>query len=158
MSEKKPVLDVLGIWEKIPHRFPFLLIDRIDELYVPENRALVGRKIVARKNVTVNEPYFTGHFPHVPVMPGVLQIESMAQAAAIAAVDEGQNLDVRIAKVDNARFRKPVVPGDVLEIHAEITKEKAGILVVNCQMKCDGDVVSEAEMVAKFFQREGAPS
>jgi 3-hydroxyacyl-[acyl-carrier-protein] dehydratase len=155
MSEKKEVyLDILGIQKKIPHRFPFLLIDRIDTYTDGPNKdSWVGRKVVARKNITFNEPYFTGHFPHKPVMPGVLQVEAMAQAGAVACIGGigGPAYDVLIAKITNARFRRPVVPGDVLEIHAEIMKEKSGIVTVTCKAMCDGEVVCEAELVAKVF-------
>jgi 3-hydroxyacyl-[acyl-carrier-protein] dehydratase len=155
MSEKKEIyLDILGIQKKIPHRFPFLLIDRIDSYTDgPNPKSWVGRKVVARKNVTFNEPYFTGHFPHKPVMPGVLQVEAMAQAGAVACIGGvgGPAYDVLIAKINNARFRRPVVPGDVLEIHAEITNEKSGIVSVSCRALCDGEVVAETELVAKVF-------
>lgn len=158
MSEEKSkvYMDIMAIQERIPHRFPFLLIDRIDS-YTPgkDPKAWLGRKVIARKNVTINEPYFTGHFPHKPVMPGVLQVEAMAQAGAVACLgsNDGQSWDVLIAKINDCRFRKPVVPGDVLEIHAEITKEKAGIVAVTCKTLCDGEVISEVELVAKVFLR-----
>ena len=161
MSEKKPFLDIYGIQKQLPHRFPFLLIDRV-ETFVngPRTDSPVGRKVVARKNVTFNEPYFTGHFPNKPVMPGVLQVEAMAQAGCLACLgdDMGGNYDVLIAKIDNTRFRRPVIPGDVLEIHAEITKEKAGIVAVTCKTLCDGEVVSEAELVAKIFSPDDKKS
>lgn len=156
MSEtKQPFLDVVEIRKRIPHRFPFLLIDRVlsfDPGSDPKVR--VGRKVVARKNVTVNEEYFQGHFPHAPVMPGVLQVEAMAQAGALACVagEEG-NLDVRIAKIEEARFRRPVVPGDTLEIHAHITKEKAGLLCVEAEARCDGEQVAQVTIWAKVFTK-----
>lgn len=156
MTNKEVFLEVTEIQKRIPHRFPFLLIDRILSYEPgPNTKSRVGRKVVARKNVTVNEPFFTGHFPHLPVMPGVLQVESMAQAGAIAcmAYDETQQMDVLIAKIENARFRRPVIPGDTLEIHAQITKERAGMLGVSCKMYCDGEVVSEVEVLAKIFER-----
>lgn len=155
MSEKKVFWDVEEIMKKIPHRFPFLLIDRVDSYQQgPDKDSYIGAKIIARKNVTVNEPYFVGHFPHKPVMPGVLQIEAMAQAGALAAmVGRTTDMDVLFAKIDGARFRKPVVPGDTLEIHAEIKKEKAGILGVSCKTFCDGEVVAEVDIMAKVFPR-----
>jgi len=154
MSDRKVFLDILAIRKRIPHRFPFLLIDRVDTYTPsPEGEAVrVGRKVVARKNVTANEPYFSGHFPHKPVMPGVLQVEAMAQAGALACLpNEGEHLDVLIAKIDNTRFRRPVVPGDVLEIHAEITKEKAGILCLKAAIFCDQELVAETDITAKIF-------
>lgn len=156
MSEtKQPYLDVLAIRKRIPHRYPFLLIDRVDTYEAGPNPELrVGRKVVARKNVTVNEQYFQGHFPHAPVMPGVLQVEAMAQAGALACVaGEDENLDVRIAKIEEARFRRPVVPGDTLIIHAKVTKEKAGLVCVQCETFCDGEPVAEVIIWAKVFGR-----
>lgn len=158
MSEtKQPYLDVLAIRKRIPHRFPFLLIDRVDSFeHGPDPKLRVGRKVIARKNVTVNEPYFQGHFPHMPIMPGVLQVEAMAQAGALACVvGEDENLDVRIAKIEEARFRRPVVPGDTLEIHAAVTKERAGLLSVEGKTFCDGELVAEVIVWAKVFSRAG---
>ena len=158
MSEKKFFLDVLDIRKRIPHRYPFLFIDRV-ESYTPgpKEGSRVGRKVIARKNVTVNEPYFNGHFPHKPVMPGVLQVEAMAQAGALACLpNEGEHLDVLIAKIDNTRFRRPVVPGDVLEIHAEITKEKSGIVCLKAAIYCDKELVAETDITAKIFPTQEA--
>ncbi len=159
MSEQKVFMDVLDIKKRIPHRFPFLFIDRIDS-YTPSpngDKSRIGRKVIARKNVTVNEPFFNGHFPHKPVMPGVLQVEAMAQAGALACLPfEGEYLDVLIAKIDNTRFRRPVVPGDVLEIHAEIINEKAGIVFVKGTIFCDGELVAETEITAKIFPTKEA--
>lgn len=156
MSEAKPpYLDVLEIRKRIPHRYPFLFIDRILSFETgPDPKMRVGRKIIARKNVTVNEEYFQGHFPHAPIMPGVLQVEAMAQAGALACVvGEDGNLDVRIAKIEEARFRRPVVPGDTLEIHAIITKEKAGLLCVEAEARCDGEQVAQVKIWAKVFPK-----
>lgn len=147
-----PVLDINAILKLLPHRFPFLLIDRVEELYKPEGGGRVGRKIRAIKNVTFNEPFFPGHFPHRPVMPGVLQIEAMAQAAAIACVDVGgPQMDVAIAAVDRARFRRPVIPGDVLEITAEVLKDRSMMIVIRCEAKVRGLAVAECELIAKMF-------
>ena len=153
-----PVYSALDILKLLPHRFPFLLVDRVDELYKPEGSSRVGRKIRARKNVTFNEPFFPGHFPHRPVMPGVLQIEAMAQCAALAVTEPGAaKLDVAIAGVNDARFRRPVVPGDTLILEAEILKDRSGILVIKCVAKVDGQVACEAEIIAKVFPLEGVP-
>ena len=136
----------------LPHRFPFLLVDRVEELVRPTPGTRIGTKIRAIKNVTINEPYFPGHFPHRPVMPGVLQLEAMAQVAALACVEKGKpRLDVAIAGVDNARFRLPVVPGDTLEITAEILKDRRQIIVFRCEARVRGQIVAEAEMMAKTF-------
>lgn len=150
---KKPFLSILEIQKRIPHRFPFLLIDRVDSFeHGPDEDKLIGRKIVCTKNVTINEFFFQGHFPDNPVMPGVLQVESMAQAGAIACVPgENEKMDVLIAKISDAKFRKPVVPGDTLKVCAEIISEKRGILNVKCEMYCDGDLVSEVSVLAKVF-------
>ncbi len=156
MSEtKEPYLDVLAIRKRIPHRFPFLLIDRVLSFTPGSDPKLrVGRKVVARKNVTVNEGFFQGHFPHAPIMPGVLQVEAMAQAGALACVvGDDENLDVRIAKIEEARFRRPVVPGDTLEIHAEITKEKAGLICVVAEARCDGEQVAQVTIWAKVIAK-----
>lgn len=154
----EPVYTALDILKLLPHRFPFLLVDRVDELIKPDGAKLVGRKIRATKNVTFNEPFFPGHFPHRPVMPGVLQIEAMAQCAALAVTEPGgAKLDVAIAGVNDARFRRPVVPGDTLKLEAEVLKDRRGIIVVKCTASVDGHVACEAEVIAKVFALEGAP-
>jgi 3-hydroxyacyl-[acyl-carrier-protein] dehydratase len=153
MSERKIFLDNLEIQKRLPHRYPFLLIDTVDTYTAgPDPDSKVGRKVVARKNVTFNEPFFQGHFPHRPIMPGVLQVEAMAQAGALCCLPTADKLlDVLIAKISDARFRRPVVPGDVLEIHAEILKEKANILVVKCETFCEGELVADVLITAKIF-------
>jgi len=151
-DEKPPVYTITEIMKLLPHRYPFLLVDRVEELYVPPSGARVGRKIRAIKNVTINEPFFPGHFPHRPVMPGVLQIEAMAQVAAISCVELGAGRkDVAIAGIDGARFRRPVVPGDTLEMTAEVLKDRNSILVVKCEARVRGEIVCEAQMIAKMF-------
>ncbi len=120
MTETVPHLDIIRIMEMIPHRYPLLLVDRIVE-FVP------GEKAVGLKNVTMNEPQFQGHFPRYPVMPGVLIIESMAQTSAILVVQtlgkEAEGKLVYFMTIDEARFRKPVVPGDTMMVH--VTKERS---------------------------------
>jgi len=155
MSETKPYLSITEIQKRMPHRFPFLLIDRVLSFeHGPDPKKYVGRKVVARKNVTMNEPYFTGHFPNNPVMPGVLQVEAMAQAGAIACAPEMDNqIDVLIAKISEAKFKKQVTPGDTLEIHAEIIAEKSSILTVSCQAYCDSVLVSQVRVMAKIFKK-----
>lgn len=116
------VMDIKQIMEIIPHRQPFLLIDRIEELEE-------GKRVVATKNVTYNEPFFNGHFPQEPVMPGVLQIEAMAQAGAVAIMsqEEYKGKIGYFGGVDKVKFKKKVVPGDVLRIKLEIDKMKRNI-------------------------------
>jgi beta-hydroxyacyl-ACP dehydratase FabZ len=156
MSTESLSLNIQQIQKRIPHRFPFLLIDRVLEFHHgPDPQKYLGRKIVARKNVTMNEPYFVGHFPDNPVMPGVLQVEAMAQAGALAcAPDDNDSVDVLLAKINGAKFKRPVVPGDCLQVTAEITKEMAGILTVDCQVTCDGHLVAEASIMAKVMKRQ----
>lgn len=149
----KAVYEISDILRILPHRFPFLLVDRVESLdrdLKAKNR--VGWKIRAIKNVTFNEPFFSGHFPHRPVMPGVLQIEAMAQAGCLAVVDPaGPEMDVAIAGINEARFRRPVVPGDRMVLTAEITKDRGQIMVLRCQCHVDGELASETEMIAKVF-------
>jgi beta-hydroxyacyl-ACP dehydratase FabZ len=142
----------------LPHRFPFLLVDKVISWTPgPEEKNRAGQKIVAIKNVTFNEPFFTGHFPGLPVMPGVLQIEAMAQAACLAYYRRGDpEMDFFIASADNAKFRKPVVPGDVLELHAEILRDRGSMLTIRTEAKVNGSVVSEADILAKVAIRQRA--
>lgn len=156
---KAPLYNIVDIMKMLPHRFPFLLVDRVEEMIKGENEAAggnrAGRKIRAIKNVTFNEPFFPGHFPHRPVMPGVLQIEAMAQVAAISCVDPtGPKMDVAIAGINEARFRRPVVPGDTLELTAEVVKDRGQILIVKCEARVQGQMVAEAELMAKMFPLE----
>jgi 3-hydroxyacyl-[acyl-carrier-protein] dehydratase len=151
-----PHYDITQIMQLLPHRYPFLLVDRVEELHKPKGGPRVGWRIRATKCVTFNEPFFTGHFPHRPVMPGVLQIEAMAQTAALICVElDGPKMDVAIAGINGAKFRKPVVPGDVLEITAELKKDRGLMLLVQCEVRVRGQVVSEAELLAKMFPMEG---
>jgi 3-hydroxyacyl-[acyl-carrier-protein] dehydratase len=140
--------DILAI---LPHRYPFLLVDKVISLEHSQDPATrVGSKIVAVKNVTANEPFFRGHFPDMPIMPGVLQIEAMAQAACLAFTRKDEpSKNYFIAGINEARFRRPVVPGDTLMLHAEIMKDRGSILVVKTEARVDGQVVSEAEIMAK---------
>src|SRR3990172_6966097 len=118
-------MDIRQILEFLPHRYPFLLVDRVMSCDP-------GKRVVAIKNVTINEPFFAGHFPHHPVMPGVLIIEALAQAAAILAfITDGHKVDddsvYYFVGIDEARFKRPVGPGDVLELNAEIKRFTRGI-------------------------------
>lgn len=143
-----PALDIEAIRDILPHRYPMLLVDRIEELE--------EERIVGIKNVTVNEPFFTGHFPDFPVMPGVLIVEAMAQVAGVLVLsqipDRHQKL-VLLASVDNAKFRRPVRPGDQLRIEMKLLKKKASVAKMNGTATVDGAVVAEAEMMCKLADR-----
>ncbi len=149
MSSTMSTLDVI---KAIPHRFPFLLIDKVLEVHEgPNPPSRVGRKAVAVKNVTINEQFFQGHFPEYPVMPGVLVVEAMAQAGCMAFRRETDpEMNVLIASIKEARFRKPVVPGDTLRLTAEITKDRGQMVVLKCMAEVEGHVVAEAEMLASI--------
>lgn len=138
-------LDIRAILDHLPHRYPFLLVDRVLELEK-------GKRIVAIKNVTINEPHFTGHFPHLPVMPGVLQIEAIAQAAGILSfqtmgrVSDDQSVYYFVG-IDNARFKRPVVPGDQLRIEVEIVRVARSIWKYRGRTTVDGQVAAEADLM-----------
>ncbi|CAH2030522.1 3-hydroxyacyl-ACP dehydratase FabZ [Trichlorobacter ammonificans] len=140
-------MDVNGIMAILPHRYPFLLVDRIVEL---EH----GTRCVGIKNVTINEPFFPGHFPGHPVMPGVLIVEAMAQVAGIMAYlasdDETRKKVSYFMAIDNAKFRKPVVPGDQLRIEIVTTLSRRGIWGVDGKAYVDGKLVTEASLKATF--------
>lgn len=145
VAELKEILTLL------PHRYPFLLVDKIVE--IDSDNSAIGIK-----NVTVNEPQFTGHFPEQPIMPGVLLIEGMAQTAgAICArkTRSGTNL-VYFMTIDNARFRKPVVPGDRVEFHVVKQKQRGNIWKFHCDAKVDGQLVAEADIGAMIVNKEDA--
>lgn len=144
-----PDLDLGGIKAILPHRYPFLMIDRIVE--ITRNDGAVGVK-----NVTNNEPYFEGHFPNMPVMPGVLIIEAMAQAAAAyTAYSEDVDTDGKIVLfmgVDRAKFRKPVVPGDQLRLHVRVETRRPPVWKYEGIARVDGKVVAEAEFKAMLTE------
>jgi 3-hydroxyacyl-[acyl-carrier-protein] dehydratase len=137
-------VDILGLMKLLPHRYPFLLVDRITEIDA-DNSA------IGIKNVTINEPHFQGHFPEQPVMPGVLIIEAMAQTAGAICI-RSQNTDrpslVYFMTIDNAKFRRPVVPGDRLEIHVKKLKKRGNIWRFACEALVDGAKAAEAEISA----------
>lgn len=145
------VWDSRKILEKLPHRFPFLLVDRVLSIeHSKDPSTRVGNKIVALKNVTINEPFFPGHFPGLPVMPGVLQIEAMAQAVCLAFGRDGDpTMDYFVAAINNAKFRRMVVPGDTLILHGEIIKDRGSMLLVKTEARVQDSVVAEAEILAK---------
>jgi 3-hydroxyacyl-[acyl-carrier-protein] dehydratase len=142
------VIDIQGIQKILPHRYPFLLVDRIEEMDT--------ERIVGIKNVTINEPFFVGHFPDFPVMPGVLIVEAMAQVAGVLVLsqmeDRGNKL-VLLASVEQAKFRKPVRPGDQLRIEMKIGKRKSTIAKVHGTVTVEGAVVAEAIMLCKLADR-----
>ena len=143
-----PVLDIQAIRDILPHRFPMLLVDRIVELEAD--------RIVGIKNVTVNEPFFMGHFPDFPVMPGVLIIEAMAQVAGVLVLKEipdRKSKVVLLASVDRAKFRRPVRPGDQLRIEMKIVRKKSSVVKMAGQATVDGQVVAEAEVMCKLAER-----
>lgn len=134
------------IKQLLPHRYPMLLVDRVESIEK-------GKKIVAIKNVTINEEFFNGHFPGKPVMPGVLIVEAMAQVSGILALDAVERSTegslVYFLSIDNAKFRKPVEPGDTLEIHSTILTNKASICKFECEAFVKGKKVAEATICAK---------
>jgi 3-hydroxyacyl-[acyl-carrier-protein] dehydratase len=138
-------IDIHEILKRLPHRYPFLLVDRVVELER-------GKFLRALKNVTMNEPFFVGHFPHRPVMPGVMILEALAQAAAILAFD---NIDVRpdnktvfyFAGIDRARFKRPVEPGDQLMLHVTLDRIKSGIVKFTTDARVGDAVVAEADLM-----------
>ncbi len=144
-------LNIEEIREILPHRYPFLLVDRIEELE-PE-------RIVGIKNVSINEPFFTGHFPDYPVMPGVLIVEAMAQVAGVlvlSQIADRKSKLVLLAGVDGAKFRRPVRPGDQLRIEMKLLKRKAALAKMNGTATVDGVLVAEAEMFCVLADRPGA--
>ncbi len=144
LSSEMSQLDIAEIMELLPHRYPFLLIDRVLD-YVPH------KTLHAVKNITINEPIFTGHFPQAPIFPGVLILEAMAQATGLLAFKSSGKPDdselYYFTAVDKARFRKPAVPGDVLNIHVELHKERRGIGKFTGTAMVDGQIVCEAELM-----------
>ncbi len=147
-----PILDIQAIQEILPHRFPMLLVDRIVELE-PD-------RIVGIKNVTVNEPFFAGHFPEFPVMPGVLIVEAMAQVAGVLVLKDmgGKQKAVFLASIDQAKFRKPVLPGDQLRIEMKVGKRKASVAKMYGTASVDGVVVAEAEVMCKLADTSAKPA
>ena len=149
--KKLEAFDIQKILASLPHRYPFLLVDRIVDIDGDDS-------CIGIKNVTINEPQFQGHFPDRPVMPGVMLIEGMAQTAgAICARKSGvgSNL-VYFMTIDNARFRKPVVPGDRVEFHVTKQKQRGNIWKFHCDAKVDGQLAAEADIGAMIVNKENA--
>ena len=151
-------LDINGIMGYLPHRYPFLLVDRV-------LACAPGKTLRAIKNVTMNEPFFAGHFPDHPVMPGVLVIEALAQASAILAYrtpgsHSGEGALFLFAGIDNARFRRQVAPGDQLLLEVEVLRIVRGVGKFAARATVDGEMAAEAELMAAFRpgKAAGAPA
>ncbi|NNL57690.1 MAG: 3-hydroxyacyl-ACP dehydratase FabZ [Pseudomonadales bacterium] len=138
-------MEIKEIREYLPHRYPFLLVDRVVEIEL-------GKRITALKNVSINEPFFTGHFPELPIMPGVLIIEALAQAAGILGFKTvgkkpADGSIYLFVGADKMRFKRPVVPGDQLLLQAEIVAEKRGIWKFDCRAEVDGKLAAAGEIL-----------
>jgi 3-hydroxyacyl-[acyl-carrier-protein] dehydratase len=143
-------MDIHGVLKKLPHRYPILLVDRVLEIES-------GVRIKAIKNVSINEPYFLGHFPHRPVMPGVLMLEALAQAAALlsfesAGLDPDDKTVYYFAGIDGARFKRPVEPGDQLMLDVTLVRAKAGIYKFAARASVEGELAVEAELMCTMRQ------
>ena len=152
MTDSMPILDINDIRGILPHRYPFLLVDRIVELEAD--------RIVGIKNITNNEPQFTGHFPDFPVMPGVLIVEAMAQTAGVLvlkSIPDREKKLVLLVAVENARFRRPVVPGDTLRMEMRVIKRKASVAKFAGTATVDGQLVAEVEVMCKLADKEEKP-
>jgi len=143
-NTKEAVMDVTEIRRFLEHRYPFALVDRVTQLEA-------GKTITALKNVTINEPFFNGHFPHKPIMPGVLIIEALAQATGLLGfktmsdIPQDDLLYVLVG-IDKVKFKKQVIPGDQLELYAEITRHKGKLWIFKTEARVDGGVVASAEI------------
>ncbi len=145
------MMNIQEIMDFLPHRYPFLLIDRILEF--EENKRIVGMK-----NVTINEPFFQGHFPGHPIMPGVLLLEAMAQTGGVMALKslpegEAKKKVLYFMSIDKAKFRKPVIPGDQVRFELELIKNRGNIKSFKAEAKVDGAVVAESEMMAMIVDK-----
>ncbi len=145
------MIGIQEIMETLPHRYPFLLVDRILELEM-------GKRIVGIKNVTMNEPFFQGHFPGHPIMPGVLLLEAMAQTGGVLALksvppDQVKNKVLYFMSIDKAKFRKPVVPGDQVRFELDVIRQRSNIVSLKALALVDGAVVAEAEMMAMVVDK-----
>ena len=143
------MMDIARIIESLPHRYPFLLVDRILEV-------TDATRVVGLKNVTINEPFFQGHFPGHPIMPGVLIVEAMAQTGGVlllSSVEHPQDKVVYFMSLDNVKFRKPVVPGDQIRMEVELVQNRGRTIRLRGQALVDGAVVAEADMMARIVDR-----
>lgn len=143
------MMDIARILERLPHRYPFLLVDRIIEV---EGTT----RVVGLKNVTINEPFFQGHFPGHPIMPGVLIVEAMAQTGGVLLLDAIENPQEKVVyfmSLDGVKFRRPVVPGDQLRMEVEVLQNRGRTVRLKGTATVDGTVVAEAEMMARIVDR-----
>lgn len=144
-------ISIIEVLKSLPHRYPLLMVDKITHLDL-------GKKIIAVKNVTFNEPHFLGHFPGHPIMPGVLIIEAMAQAGALMVTADpsfdAENKVVYFMSIDGAKFRKPVIPGDVLELHVESVQTRGNVWKLSGVGIVDGHKVAEAKFSAMLVDKE----
>jgi beta-hydroxyacyl-ACP dehydratase FabZ len=145
------MIGIQEIMDTLPHRYPFLLIDKIIEMEI-------GKRVVGIKNVTMNEPFFQGHFPGHPIMPGVLILEAMAQTGGVLALksvpqDQVKNKVLYFMSIDKAKFRKPVVPGDQLRFEIDVIKQRSNIMSLKAQAMVDGAVAAEAELMAMIVDK-----
>jgi len=150
MEDQVQVLEIQSIMKFLPHRYPFLLVDRIIEYR--ENERIVGLK-----NVTINEPYFQGHFPGVPIMPGVLIIEAMAQAGGVLVFKALENRDEKLVffmGIENARFRKPVRPGDQLRLEMTVLRSRPRVGKLNGKAYVGDNLVAEADIMFSLVDRD----
>lgn len=149
-KQDRKVVDINRIIEMIPHRYPFLMVDKVVDI-IPNESA------VGVKNVTINEPFFQGHFPGRPIMPGVLIIEAMAQTSAVLVVEtlgaSSEGKLVYFMSVENARFRKPVIPGDQLHIHVVKERSRGNVWKFRAEAKVDGNLMAEATYAAMIMDR-----
>ncbi len=147
------MIGIQEIFDILPHRYPFLLVDRILEMEM-------GKRVVGIKNVTINEPFFQGHFPGHPIMPGVLLLEAMAQTGGVLAMRsaeaEGQDIKSKVIyfmTIDKVKFRKPVLPGDQIRFELDLIKSRSNIRGFKAQASVDGTVVAEAELMAMIVDK-----
>ncbi|MCI0664609.1 MAG: 3-hydroxyacyl-ACP dehydratase FabZ [Acidobacteria bacterium] len=145
-------MDILKIREYLPHRYPFLMVDRVLECEP-------GKRILAIKNVTHNEPYFQGHFPRQPIMPGVLIMEALAQATGLLASESlpdvlGKGMTYYLVGLDKVRFKRPVIPGDQLTLEAVYLRHKRNIWAFSCRAEVDGEFVASAEIMCAAAEPE----
>ncbi|HLI14046.1 MAG TPA: 3-hydroxyacyl-ACP dehydratase FabZ [Alphaproteobacteria bacterium] len=150
LSSSSIEIDINRVMEMIPHRYPFLMIDRVVDV-------VAGERAVGIKNVSINEPYFQGHFPQRPVMPGVLLVEAMAQTAGVLVVHtlgrEAEGKLVYFMTVDDCRFRRPVVPGDQLRIHVAKMRNRGAVWKFHGEAKVDDNLVAEANFGAMILEK-----
>ncbi len=145
------MIGIQEILETLPHRYQFLLVDKLVEMEI-------GKRVVGIKNVTMNEPFFQGHFPGHPIMPGVLILEAMAQTGGVLALksvpkEEVKNKVIYFMSIDKAKFRKPVIPGDQVRFELEQTKQRANIRAYSAKATVEGSVVAEAELMAMIVDK-----